>query len=137
MVGISLEDFNKARQFYRSLRARIVESGKVYVVTVNMIGIKGNGSTKPQRYSLLIDLRSFPHELPQVFILYPKDRQIKHKNIFHPRYCSILRKDYPQLCPGTLGSVWKNTKNEYRNFLVLLRSIDEILSNENPHSPAR
>ncbi|MHA1853947.1 MAG: hypothetical protein ACTSUF_10645 [Candidatus Heimdallarchaeaceae archaeon] len=137
MAGVSFEEFKKAHEHYPSLRIRYATRDSVYVVVVSMVGIKGKGSRKPQRYSLLIDLRPFPYDLPHVFITHPKNRQIKHRNIFPPCYCSVVRKDFPKLCPGALSSLWNNTKLEYRTFLAFLRSIHEVLSNENPHSPAR
>ncbi|MHA1853949.1 MAG: hypothetical protein ACTSUF_10655 [Candidatus Heimdallarchaeaceae archaeon] len=134
---ISPREFLDAKKYYPSLTAVKIVKTAIHVVSANIPGIVGGRRKSKQIYKILVDLRSFPRELPTVYVMAPPDRQIRHVNIFHPKYCPITGTSLPYLCPGILNTYWSNTPLKYRNLTSFLRAIHELLSNENHASPAR
>ncbi|MFW9788415.1 MAG: hypothetical protein ACFFE1_12105, partial [Candidatus Thorarchaeota archaeon] len=71
--------------------------------------------------------------MPDIFILNIEDKDIKHVNVFHPKLCPKLNKEYPFMCLGNL----RDELQKYRHVMAFLQGVKRILNNENFNSPAR
>lgn len=98
-----------------------------------MNGVVGKGDMSKIPYQLFIDLSNYPNMMPDIFILNIPDDQIKHINVFHPKFCPKLNKAYPYMCLGNL----KEELQRYRHLMALLQGTKRVLNHENYNSPAR
>lgn len=130
-------EFLDAKKLFSKLTAVQMVKAEIHVISADIPGIVGGHRTDKQMYKILADVRSFPRELPRVYVLHPPENQIRHVNIFHPEYCPITKTELPYLCPGMLENIWYQTPIQYRNLTTFLKSIKELLSHENHNSPAR
>lgn len=93
----------------------------------------GGGDASKIPYQIFIDLSNYPNVMSDMFILNIPDEKIKHINIFHPKFCPKLNKEYPFMCLGNL----KDELQRYRHVMALLQGTKRVLNNENFNSPAR
>lgn len=108
------------------------KKGKIfYDVTFEVEGIVGCCNKEIITYRCYCDLRNFPSEPPDVFILDPPDDKIKHVNIFRPLKCKRKNKAYPVVCIGDSFVLWKSLNYKYRTFATIMKALKEILMKEN------
>ena len=128
-----MNQFNEAKEVFPTLKA-VAQSGEfVFAVVVTINGVVGSGDTNKIPYQIFIDLSNYPNVMSDMFILNIPDEQIKHINVFHPKFCPKLNKEYPFMCLGNL----KDELQRYRHVMALLQGTKRILNNENYNSPAR
>ncbi|MFW9798102.1 MAG: hypothetical protein ACFFE2_13770 [Candidatus Thorarchaeota archaeon] len=102
-------------------------------MTVIIDGVVGKGDKSKIPYHTFIDLSNYPNIMPDIFILNIEDKDIKHVNVFHPKLCPKLNKEYPFMCLGNL----RDELQKYRHVMAFLQGVKRILNNENFNSPAR
>jgi hypothetical protein len=112
----------------------VAQSGElVFAITVVVDGVEGAGSKSKIPYHAFIDLSNYPNIMPDIFILNHEDKNIKHINVFHPKLCPKLNKEYPFICLGNL----RDELQKYRHIMAFLQGVKRILNNENYNSRAR
>ena len=108
-------------------------------IYVPIVGIKGSGDTKTKvTYQLFIDLDKFYIGIPDVFVLRPEDKDIRHVNIYPAGkfYCHKLKRALPALCHGKYEETWKSYGDK-KHLLMFFNHIQDLLNHENFQSPAR
>ncbi|MHA1687479.1 MAG: hypothetical protein ACTSYD_13935 [Candidatus Heimdallarchaeaceae archaeon] len=136
MVGVTSEDINFAENngFCKVIDppSSKRKKGKVfYDITFEIKGIVGCCNKRIITYRCYCDLRNFPVEAPDVFILDPPDSDIKHVNVFRPMYCDRKKKRLPYVCLGKYFDKWMSLDYKYRTFALIVQSLNTILHTEN------
>ena len=83
-MPVSREEFAKTQRITVTLRPRNISGDKILSAQCSIRGIRGGRDNTIIEYVCFFDLRNFPEVIPNVFILYPPEEQIKHGNILYP-----------------------------------------------------
>lgn len=136
-------DFRHAKGLYFSLEPLQTDrDGWITAIAVTLEGIVGGQSTHrrrtPMQYRLLASVKNLQSSLPVMWIASPRDQDIEHVNIFHPRQvCPFVGVMLPDVCWGISDSAWRGEKAEARTLTNLLGATHQVLSNANFASRAR
>ena len=134
----SYQDYLGAKRLLATLTPKIY-NGRLAGFTADIPGVVGGGSKASQTYKIYITLVNCPAYPPEVWITYPPDHLIRHRNIYHPGGGNPhVRLELPLMCLGEYGHKWSSgVLGRATNFLSFLLQIKDVLNNENPASPAR
>lgn len=112
---------------------------KVLAVQVPIVGIAGSRSRTRCRYELIVDTSHMKRDIPPVWIASPRDRDIRHVNIWPERksFCRFAGKNLPSFCWHTFANGWTAAPREARTLGNLLEYAKQLLNTENHDSPAR
>jgi hypothetical protein len=113
--------------------------GPVLAVRVQVQGIRGGHSPGGCPYELIIDTSNLRGAIPNVWVMSPPDRDIKHVNIWpaHKLFCSFALKNLPSFCWGSFATRWSQVPSEARTLGNALEYAKQFLNEENRDSPAR
>lgn len=128
-----MTQIEEAKELFPTLKPVAQKDDFVFAVTVVIKGVVGKGDPTRIPYHMFVDLTNFPNIMPDCFILNMADEDIKHTNVFHPKLCPKLKKEYPFICLGNI----KDELQQYRHLMAFLQGVKRILNNENFNSPAR
>lgn len=142
-MAVAPEDFLAAKGHFLSLDPLNTDAdGWITAIAVTIEGIVGgeNSRRRPQRtqYRLLASVQDLQSGLPVMWIASPRDHDIQHVNIFHPReICPFVGSRLPEICWGISESAWKSAKPGERTLANLLEAARQVLANTNMNSRAR
>ena len=128
-----MSQLEEAKELFPTLKAVAKKDEIVFAITVEIKGVIGKGNMNKIPYRCFIDLSNYPNIMPDIYIINIPDDKIKHINVFQPKLCAKLNKDYPFMCLGNLG----DELQKYRHIMAFLQGLKRILNNENLQSPAR
>ena len=142
-AGLSDEEINELRVMYpmiQGVRHMRLPSGHCGSVVMNMVGVRSSYDDTPITYRVLVDLREFPLEKPNAYVLSPDDDDIFHCNIYHANTFSLLAdREVCAVCDGSDAKVafsgWR--KNRLFRIRAWLNHLQSVLSNPNPDDRAR
>jgi len=136
----------RLKRWWLSLRARWLSRktrqltpGPVLAVKVWVDGIRGGRSKVRCRYQLIIDTSHLQQAIPDVWVISPPDREIKHVNIWpsHKSFCKWSGTRLPSICWYTYANGWLAAPAKSRTLGAALEYIKQLLNTENHDSPAR
>jgi hypothetical protein len=142
-VGLTDEEFGNLKVMYPSMQVvkqLRLANGQIGGFIFNLRGVYSHSNTKEQMFRLIIDLREFPLQKPNAFVLSPKDDEIEHCNIYHENTFSVLP-NIPlcAVCDGHEAKAafisW--SKNRMFRIRAWLNHLQSVLSNPNSDDRAR
>jgi len=142
-MGLRKEEVERLKSEYPSLRVLALSPADplapVVAVSVTIFGIRGMSSRHRARYELILETTSLPSAIPQVWVKYPRDRDIKHVNIWPAKesFCRWAGTDLPSFCWHEYRKEWLNASPSWRTLSAALEYTKQFLSTENHDSAAR
>ena len=142
-VGLTENELQELRVLYPSAQAikhLRLGTGRIGGFILNLKGVVSHHNSSEIFYRILIDVRGFPLQKPNAFVLSPSDDVIDHCNIYHENNFSILpNKQICAICDGV------DAKDAFYNWpldrsfriLAWLNHIQSVLCNPNPEDRAR
>ena len=134
-MPVTFQEFLETKKYFPSLTVVKNLGDEIHVISVNLRGVLGGGSAERVFYKALIDVHSFPVDLPSVFILSPSRQQIKHIDIYDSVYCPLTQSNLPCVSLGPLSHSWYEIPLKYRTLRAFLFAVSEILSHESCNPP--
>jgi len=142
-IGLTENELQKLRVLYPSAQAikhLRLGTGRIGGFILNLKGVVSHHNSSEIFYRILIDVRGFPLQKPNAFVLSPSDDVIDHCNIYHENNFSILPNK--QICAICDGGAAKDAFDDWpydRSFRIRawLNHIQSVLSNPNPEDRAR
>jgi len=142
-AGLTENELQELRVLYPSAQAikhLRLGTGRIGGFILNLKGVVSHHNSSEMFYRILIDVRGFPLQKPNAFVLSPSDDVIDHCNIYHENNFSILpNKQICAICDGVdAKDAFYNWPHD-RSFRILawLNHIQSVLSNPNPEDRAR
>ena len=142
-VGLTENELQELRVLYPSAQAikhLRLGTGRIGGFILNLKGVVSHHNSSEMFYRILIDVRGFPLQKPNAFVLSPSDDVIDHCNIYHENNFSILpNKQICAICDGgDAKDAFDNWPHD-RAFRILawLNHIQSVLCNPNPEDRAR
>ena len=142
-VGLTENELQELRVLYPSAQAikhLRLGTGRIGGFILNLKGVVSHHNSSEIFYRILIDVRGFPLQKPNAFVLSPSDDVIDHCNIYHENNFSILPNK--QICAVCDGEAAKDAFENWpynRDFRIRawLNHIQSVLCNPNPDDRAR
>ena len=142
-VGLTENELQELRVLYPSAQAikhLRLGTGRIGGFIINLKGVVSHHNSSEIFYRILIDVRGFPLQKPNAFVLSPSDDVIDHCNIYHENNFSILPNK--QICAVCDGGAAKDAFENWpydRAFRIRawLNHIQSVLCNPNPDDRAR
>jgi ribosome modulation factor len=130
--------FGPKRTFFSAIFRRS-SSGAVVAVRVRVKGIRGGRSRARCAYELIIDTSDLRRAIPAIWVASPKDRDIKHVNIWpkSKSFCPYTGVNLPSFCWNTFSDGWDQAPQQARTLGNVLEYAKQLLNTENHDSPAR
>ncbi|HEX9519983.1 MAG TPA: hypothetical protein VF940_27885 [Streptosporangiaceae bacterium] len=142
-MSVAPLDFRTAKgQFFSLEPLKTDRDGWITAIAVTIEGIVGCEYSRRRwdraQYRLLASVQDLQSGLPVVWIASPRDQDIQHVNIFHPRaVCPFVGTMLPDICWGMTASAWRSVMPGERTLANLLEASRQVLSNANLNSRAR
>jgi hypothetical protein len=142
-AGLSDEEIDELRVMYpmiQGVKHMRLPSGHCGSIVMNIVGVHSSNDDTSITYRVLIDLREFPLEKPNAYVLSPDDEDIFHCNIYHAKPFTILaNREICAICDGSEAKTafdgWR--KNRMFRIRAWLNHLQSVLSNPNSKDPAR
>jgi hypothetical protein len=147
-MSVAPDEFLAAKgQFFDLEALETDQDDWITAIAVTIEGIAGSdggggGRRSADRvaYRILANVRTVrTPPLPTLWIVFPKDRDIKHVNVFHPMIvCPFVGEKLPHLCWGTgTEATWAGRTQAERSLANLLEAAQQVLAHANKDSRAR
>ena len=142
-AGLTENELQELRVLYPSAQAikhLRLGTGHIGGFILNLKGVVSHHNSSEIFYRILIDVRGFPLQKPNAFVLSPSDDVIDHCNIYHENNFSILpNKQICAICDGVDAKDAFDNWPPDRAFRILawLNHIQSVLCNPNPEDRAR
>jgi len=115
--------------------------GGISAIRVKITGVKGGRGVRAATkitYNLYLAVETIrSREIPMVWVEWPQESAITHVNIWPPRMCPKLGRDYPWICWGGNAGLWKSKPKPERTLISLCSILHHVLINQDFDSPAR
>ena len=142
-AGLKMKDFKRLQgvDFPSMTFVNQHSSDKsVGAFVVKLPGVVSHQNRARQMYTVMVDIRDFPHGTPQSYVLEPKSSGILHCNVYTPKKYSLAPKlDICAICVGGLdwGSYRQTSSNQRALLGSYLDQVLHVLANPNPNDAAR
>ena len=113
----------------------------ISAIRIKITGIKGGRGTRAQSkiiYNLYLSVDKIRGKtIPTAWVEWPQESAITHVNIWPPKTCPKLGREYPYICWGPNIGLWKIKPQSERTLIVLCDTLHYVLMNQDFESPAR
>lgn len=142
-AGVKMKDFKRLQAVdFPSMNFVNQHSTEktVGAFVVTLPGVISHQNRGRQMYTVMVDVRDFPHSTPQSYVLEPKSSQILHCNVYEGKHYSLAPKlELSAICVGGIdwGSYRQTSSGQPSLLGSYLDQVLHVLSNPNPSDAAR
>jgi hypothetical protein len=143
-MAVSQAEFTAAKGFFFDLDIIGTNaSGEITAIVATIRGINGSKSStirrkRPVDYRLLANVADLRSSLPEGWIVFPKEDQVEHVNIWPPSLiCPLMGTRSPRICWGDAPEAWERKPTAERTLSSFLEVARQVLNGANLSSPAR